>query len=100
QKDSNMATATTNKTDSDFEVTTQAPAFIRGRGRAKSPLRIAIEDLEVGQFLKVGKSNKKLENSTRSMVSAVTDRAERDGKEVVYSVRHDADDFLWVERRK
>lgn len=50
-----------------------APEFVKAKGRAKSPVRVAIEALEVGQFLDTGETaNEKAIANTRTKVYAIT----------------------------
>lgn len=102
-----MSTSTATATEptgtseaSDFVVTTEPPKFVSGQGRGKSQLRIAIEALEVGQFLQVGPATEKLKNSTRSMVSSIQTDAKTRGDELAFSVREDAEGNLWVGRKE
>lgn len=92
-------TVETETEEVNYEVSDEAPAFIRTQGRAKSPLRKSIEDLEVGKYLNTRKSG--LDAGAISSVSQMKRAVEEANPGVKLSVRQGEDEkrTIWVHRK-
>lgn len=97
KKGTAVSTTTEETTTSPFEVTDEAPSFLRTQGRAKSELRKAIEDLGVGKYLRTGKNGS--DKNAISSISQMKRAIEKDNEGVKLSVRQDENKDIWVYRK-
>ena len=92
---------TTNDTPvTDFPVLDSEPEFKRPQGRAKTALRVAMEELPVGKSLIAAPvSDEKLLNSTRQKAQEIRAAGKLDGQDIRYSVRVDVENRIIVTRK-
>lgn len=83
-----------------FTILDEEPEFQRARGRAKSPLRVAMEELPVGKSM-VGaeESTPQLLNSIRQKAQEIRSIAKKDGVDVRFGVRVDVQNRIIVTRK-
>ena len=99
-----------NTTDSttEFLVLDEEPVFKRAQGRAKTPLRIAMESLPAGKSMVAAtlsddvedeKGNKNILNSVRQKAQEIRNSAKKDGHDVRFSIRTDVENRVIVTRK-
>jgi hypothetical protein len=105
-----MATSTkaTTQQATDFPILEEEPVFKRATGRAKSPLRTAMEALPTGKSM-VGatlsddpadeKANTNTLNSVRQKAQEIRQTAKKDGQDVRFSIRVDVENRVIVTRK-
>jgi hypothetical protein len=85
---------------SSFLVLDVEPEFKRPAGRAKSALRLAMEDLPVGKSLVAAtEATEKVLNSTRQKAQEIRSAGKAQGLDVKYSVRVDLENRVIVTRK-
>lgn len=95
-----MTTKTTVNSNSDFKVLDTEPEFKRPNGRAKSPLRIAMEELPVGKSIVAAPvADEKLLNSTRQKAQEIRAAGKAQGVTYSFSVRVDVENRIIVTRK-
>lgn len=89
-------------TTTEFTVLTEAPTFRKSHGRAKTPLRLAMEGLEEGQFL-VAATLTGDENKDKNTVGSIRQKAQDIASDPEfgyrYSVRIDTENRVIVARK-
>lgn len=100
--------ATTTPQATNFPILEEEPVFKRATGRAKSPLRTAMEALPVGKSM-VGatlsddpadeKVNTNTLNSVRQKAQEIRQAAKKDGQDVRFSIRVDVENRVIVTRK-
>lgn len=99
-----MTTAKTKTTDQTtpvaFQVLDTEPEFKRPQGRAKTPLRVAMEELPVGKSLIAApEASDKLLNSTRQKAQEIRAAGKAEGLDIKFSVRVDVENRIIVTRK-
>lgn len=89
-------------TTTEFTVLTEAPTFKKSNGRAKTPLRVAMERLEEGQFL-VAATLTGDEAKDRNTIGSIRQKAQDIASDkdfgFRYSVRVDTENRVIVARK-
>ena len=96
-------------TDStEFLILDEEPEFKRAQGRAKTPLRIAMESLPAGKSMVAAtlsddvedeKSNKNVLNSIRQKAQEIRANGKKDGVDIRFGVRVDVQNRIIVTRK-
>jgi hypothetical protein len=98
----NVTASTSNETvtDTAFPILDSEPEFKRAKGRAKTALRVAMEQLPVGKSLIAAtESNEKLLNSTRQKAQEIRSAGKAEGLDIRFGVRVDIENRIIVTRK-
>ncbi len=98
----NTTTAVKDETavEAAFPILDAEPEFKRAKGRAKTALRIAMEELPVGKSLVAAPvADEKLLNSTRQKAQEIRAAGKLEGLDIRYGVRVDVEGRIIVTRK-
>ena len=83
-----------------FQILDGEPEFRKAQGRAKSPLRLAMEALPVGKSMVAAEvSTDALLNSTRQKAQEIRAAGKTDGLDIRFGVRVDVEGRIIVTRK-
>lgn len=83
-----------------FPILDTEPEFRRAKGRAKSPLRVAMEELQVGKsMVAADEASEKLLNSIRQKAQEIRANGKVEGQDISFSVRVDVENRIIVTRK-
>jgi len=101
KKTDTKATETKTEVKADaFQILDDEPVFQRAQGRAKSPLRLAMEALPVGKSMVASDtSTPALLNNCRQKAQEIRSAAKIMGEDVKFSVRTDIEGRIIVTRK-
>ena len=96
----NETKTTTEVSEQAFQILDAEPVFQRAQGRAKSPLRLAMETLPVGKSMVASEtSTPALLNNCRQKAQEIRSAAKANGEDVKFSVRTDVEGRIIVTRK-